>query len=189
MQDVLSQWLAITAHRRCQVFIAARFCGDAAWHASSQRLVECRASDALLTVRFNGGERLIVSHPSSVRIGPSHELVVGDATEASFCWYRYGHPRSLENLCEEVFTKRDHVIVFERMGPSFPTGVTFPYEGDRFVQVLSGRRVQDKPPEPARPKPTWRDILPICSNRTPRQLGEQRLSAGRQAAMRVSTSA
>ena len=165
MEDVLANWVTVTARRHCDVFIAGRMSGESYWHSAAQRLVDCRASKDLIVIRFSTGEALAIAKPTDLSIGPLHDLRMTDATEAVFSWYVYGRPHEPQYLCEEIIRKHEGFFSFVRTGPKFPTNINLPYSGEHFVRVTSGRSALGKRSATAPSIPSWKDILGANSHR------------------------
>jgi hypothetical protein len=135
LEDVISSWIAASRERHFDIIIAGRTFGGRHGEAM-QTPVAYQIVGAILVVRFMGAERLAVSDPSGPSIGHDGELVIRDGSEARFSWFYYGRPQLPQNLCEDVYQKLGKGIVFTRIGPLFPTTVSFLYAGDEFVKLL-----------------------------------------------------
>lgn len=134
MEEVLSNWLSVSRGRNFLLLVAGRLSGIHGWKGT-HRPIACLAFGCTVTIQFEGAEQLTIADASEIILNPSGELVVRDAREARFTWYRYSlsDPQTDPILCEEVFRKAGRAVDFSRSGDPFNTSGVFPYAGGRFI--------------------------------------------------------
>ncbi|HLO33475.1 MAG TPA: hypothetical protein VK249_30285 [Anaerolineales bacterium] len=132
MEEILSVWLNASSDRHFSLVIADRISGvhDGKGKHSP---IAYQVAGSTLIIEFEGSERLTVSNAMGISTGPNGELVVRDASEASFTWYSHNDPSVAPRRCEEVFRKTGRFVEFSRAGDPFVTSVGLVYKGDQFV--------------------------------------------------------
>ena len=128
MEDLLTTWRRASGERDFLLVIAGRISGVHD-EKGKHRPIACQVAGATVIIQFEGTESLTISNPRDMIIGPNGELIVRDASEATFTWYS----QVAHELCEEVFNKVGRFINFRRTGAAFATSAFLPYKADVFI--------------------------------------------------------
>lgn len=131
----LRLWLKRSSARYFDVEVAGRTFGGRHGEAM-QRPTSFQLVGSVLDIRFEGGERLVVTRPSGLRIGDDGDLVIRRADDVRFSWPYYGRPRRPENWCEEIYRRRPGRIEFARLGPLLPRAETLSLPGTLRVHLI-----------------------------------------------------
>jgi len=134
-EPTLRLWLKQSAARYLDIEIAGRTLGGRHGEAM-QRPRAFQLLGSVLVIRFAGTERMVVTRPSGLRIGPDGDLVIRRADDVRFGWHYYGRPRLPENWCEEVYRRRAGKIEFVRLGPLLPRAGSFPIPETPMVHLV-----------------------------------------------------
>jgi hypothetical protein len=65
-------------------------------YASSHRIVECTGDSAVLSIGFDGGEKLVIWHPEGLEVSRD-TFFVRSATKVRWEWDYYGRPKLPQN--------------------------------------------------------------------------------------------
>lgn len=131
----LRMWLKRSSARHFDVEVAGRTFGGRHGEAM-QRPTSFQLVGSVLAIRFDRGERLVVTRPSGLRIGDVGDLVIRRAADVRFGWPYYGRPRRPENWCEEIYRRGAGTIEFARLGPLLPRAETLSLPGTLRVHLI-----------------------------------------------------
>lgn len=135
MYDMIERWFTQSKGNWIDLLIADRVFGGRLGE-SPQIPTAYQVIGSVIQIQFQTTERLVVTHPTNVRIGPHSELVIGDASDARFGWHYYGRPQVPENWCEEIYQKFEDRILLTRIGAFRPATDEYVYSGNEFIKLL-----------------------------------------------------